>query len=84
MQTPYDQEIVSLGDQLNRTYVGYGARAEASKSRQAEQDANAASMGAACARGALGGKGAERVLQRGMGPPGRAAAEGSHPRVAEG
>jgi hypothetical protein len=47
VQTPYDQEIVSLGDKLNRTYVGYGSAGEALKSRQAEQDVNAASMGAA-------------------------------------
>ena len=46
-QTPYDQQIVSLGDQLNKTYLGYGSAGEASKSRQAEQDSNAASTGAA-------------------------------------
>ena len=45
--TPYDKEIVSLGDQLNGTYLGYGSAGEASKSRQAEQDTNASSMGAA-------------------------------------
>jgi hypothetical protein len=47
VQTPFDKEIVSLGDQLNRTYVGYGSAGAASKSRQAEQDSNAAGMGAA-------------------------------------
>jgi hypothetical protein len=47
VQTPYDQEIIRLGDELNGTYVGYGRAGEASKSRQAEQDVNAASMGAA-------------------------------------
>ncbi len=46
-QTPYDQDIVSLGNQLNGTYLGYGGAGEALKSRQAEQDSNAAAMGAA-------------------------------------
>ncbi len=45
--TPFDKEIVRLGDELNGTYVGYGSRGEELKSRQAAQDSNAASMGAA-------------------------------------
>jgi len=45
--TPFDKEIVRLGDELNGTYVGYGIRGEELKSRQAAQDSNAASMGAA-------------------------------------
>jgi von Willebrand factor type A domain len=45
--TPYDQEIVTLGNQLNGTYVAYGSAGEVSKSRQAEQDSNASSVGAA-------------------------------------
>lgn len=44
--TPYDQEIVRLGDELNGTYLGYGRQGEELKSRQAAQDSNAASMGA--------------------------------------
>jgi hypothetical protein len=44
--TPYDKEIVALGDELNGTYVAFGGRGEESKSRQSAQDTNAASMGA--------------------------------------
>jgi hypothetical protein len=47
VKTPYDAQIVSLGDALNGTYLGYGSGGEVAKSRQAEQDVNAASMGAA-------------------------------------
>ncbi|HTZ52861.1 MAG TPA: vWA domain-containing protein [Spirochaetia bacterium] len=45
--TPYDRDIVKLGDQLNGTYVAYGSGGKAGESRQAAQDANASSMGAA-------------------------------------
>ena len=45
--TPFDKDIVRLGDELNGTYVGYGARGEELKERQSAQDSNAASMGAA-------------------------------------
>ena len=44
--TPFDKDIVILGDELNATYVGYGSKGEALKERQAAQDSNAASMGA--------------------------------------
>jgi hypothetical protein len=44
--TPYDTEIVALGDDLNATYVAFGREGEASKSRQAAQDKNASSMSA--------------------------------------
>ena len=44
--TPFDADIVRLGEELNATYVGYGREGEASKSRQEEQDRNAAGMGA--------------------------------------
>jgi hypothetical protein len=44
--TPYDKDIVRLGNELNATYVGYGKQGEALKSRQAAQDSNAAEMGA--------------------------------------
>jgi hypothetical protein len=44
--TPYDKEIVALGDELNATYVAYGRAGEESKSRQAAQDSNAAAMSA--------------------------------------
>jgi hypothetical protein len=47
IETPWDKDIVRLGEELNGTYVGYGKAGAASKSRQAEQDMNAASMGAA-------------------------------------
>jgi hypothetical protein len=45
IDTPFDKDIVNLGNELNRTYIGYGSRGEALKGRQEVQDANAASMG---------------------------------------
>ena len=45
IDTPFDKDIVSLGNELNQTYVGYGSKGEALKSRQAAQDSNAAGMG---------------------------------------
>jgi von Willebrand factor type A domain len=42
--TPYDKDIVKLGDELNGTYVAYGHAGAAGAERQAAQDANAASM----------------------------------------
>jgi hypothetical protein len=44
--TPFDKDIVRLGNELNATYVGYGSEGEARKERQAAQDSNAAAMGA--------------------------------------
>jgi hypothetical protein len=43
--TPYDAEIVRLGEALNGTYVAFGAAGGEMKSRQETQDTNAASMG---------------------------------------
>ncbi len=45
VDTPFDKDIVTLGNELNGTYIGYGSRGEALKSRQEAQDSNAASMG---------------------------------------
>jgi hypothetical protein len=45
IDTPFDAEIVTLGNQLNSTYLGYGSAGEARKERQAAQDSNAAAMG---------------------------------------
>ncbi|HVO37546.1 MAG TPA: VWA domain-containing protein [Spirochaetia bacterium] len=43
--TPYDKEIVDLGNALNKTYVGYGRKGAELKSRQEAQDSNAVSAG---------------------------------------
>lgn len=45
--TPYDADLVRLGEELNGTYVAYGREGEAAKERQVAQDRNAAAMGAA-------------------------------------
>jgi hypothetical protein len=45
IDTPYDKDIVSLGNELNRTYIGYGSKGGVLKSRQEAQDINAVSMG---------------------------------------
>ena len=39
---PQDDEIAQLGRELNKTYVGYGRKAEEAKMRQEAQDKNAA------------------------------------------
>lgn len=45
--TPYDADLVRLGEELNGTYVAYGRGGEEAKERQVAQDRNAAAMGAA-------------------------------------
>jgi len=42
--TPYDNEIVKLGIELNKTYIGYGIRGSVYKKRQEKQDKNATSV----------------------------------------
>lgn len=46
VSTPFDADIVKLGEQLNATYVAYGREGESAKLRQATQDENAVAMGA--------------------------------------
>lgn len=41
--TPYDDDIIALGEQLNDTYIYYGANNYARKTKMMEQDAVAAS-----------------------------------------
>jgi hypothetical protein len=45
--TPYDDQIAALNNNLNGTYVYYGASGESRKEQQIEQDKNAASYGLA-------------------------------------
>lgn len=45
IDTPYDKEIISINDSLNKTYVGYGAGGAYRASKQAEEDQNARSKG---------------------------------------
>jgi len=42
IEAPQDKEIVKLNEELNRTYINYGAAAPAAKARQVAQDINAA------------------------------------------
>lgn len=42
--TPYDDDIFLLNEKLNKTYIGYGKKAIAYKSRQEMQDKNAVRM----------------------------------------
>ena len=44
VQAPQDDEIVKLGQELNKTYLAFGADAEEYKTRQNEQDANSMSL----------------------------------------
>lgn len=41
VSTPHDQEIDQLNDELNKTYVAYGAIGEARKAQQLQEDVNA-------------------------------------------
>jgi len=44
IDTPYDEEIVKLGNELNKTYLAYGSLGTTNKSRQEKQDLNASTM----------------------------------------
>lgn len=44
IETPYDDDILNLNNQLNKTYIGYGQAGEEYAVRQEAQDMNAASM----------------------------------------
>lgn len=46
IQTPYDKKLAELGQQLNKTYLAYGAKGRAGRSNQVLQDTNAATLGA--------------------------------------
>jgi hypothetical protein len=45
--TPYDAELIKLNNELNATYIPYGAAGKAGIANQATQDANASSVGGA-------------------------------------
>lgn len=45
IDTPYDKEIISVNDSLNKTYIGYGRDGSYRASKQAEEDQNASSKG---------------------------------------
>lgn len=49
VSTPYDDDLVRLGAELNTTYVAYGRRGQQAAENQREQDSNAARMGSAVA-----------------------------------
>jgi von Willebrand factor type A domain len=44
IEAPQDKEIARLGEELNRTYVAFGAAGKAGAERQKGQDANAAAL----------------------------------------
>ncbi len=46
IEAPQDKEIITLGEKLNETYIAYGKKGMEKKEMQAEQDSNAASVGA--------------------------------------
>jgi hypothetical protein len=47
--TPYDAQLASLNEALNKTYVAMGAAGERARANQVAQDANAAAMSAPAA-----------------------------------
>jgi hypothetical protein len=44
IDTPFDDELVQLGQKLNETYIAYGYEGDELKQRQKEQDANAGNL----------------------------------------
>jgi hypothetical protein len=44
IEAPQDKEIARLGEELNKTYVAFGAKGKAGAERQKGQDANAAAL----------------------------------------
>ena len=42
--TPYDEELQTLNEKLNKTYLGYGRKGDKMKQRQKQQDENSAAM----------------------------------------
>jgi hypothetical protein len=50
---PQDDEIARLGTELNKTYVGYGRKAEEAKMRQEAQDKNASAFAGSAATRAV-------------------------------
>jgi hypothetical protein len=44
IDTPFDDELVQLGQKLNETYIAYGYEGDELKQRQEEQDANASNI----------------------------------------
>ncbi|WP_343636805.1 hypothetical protein [Fluviicola sp.] len=45
IDTPYDKEIISVNDSLNKTYIGYGKEGKYRANKQANEDMNASSKG---------------------------------------
>ena len=45
--TPYDERIITLGSELNDTYISYGSLGQIKKSRQVKQDENAKTISVA-------------------------------------
>ena len=69
--TPFDKDIVRLGEPAEYDLRRLRERGEARKERQAAQDSNAAAMGAEATVQRSVAK-AGRLLECGLGPPGRA------------
>jgi cell division protein FtsB len=46
IQAPQDDEIIKLGQELNKTYIAFGNNAEESAARQSSQDANSMGLSA--------------------------------------
>jgi len=52
IKAPQDAELARLGRELNKTYIGYGAKAKVMEARQEKQDDNAAGAGGMAQRAA--------------------------------
>jgi hypothetical protein len=59
IDSPYDKEIVKLGQDLNKTYVPYGKEGKEAAKRQEEQDSNAEKAGGGANVGRANSKGGE-------------------------
>jgi hypothetical protein len=65
ISTPFDNELVSMNDSLNRTYIAFGAMGQWSSANQQEQDRNAASINTAVAAQRVGCKGSAMYCNTG-------------------
>jgi hypothetical protein len=64
VRTEFDEKIVKLGEELNKTYVAYGKDGKRGAENQLAQDANAAKAGPPGGPGGFGGAAVERSVTK--------------------
>ena len=59
IETPYDDELIALSSEINKTYVAYGSRRAYYSGRQSIQDGNALSISKSISAGRAASKGSK-------------------------